>query len=185
MVDYLTGSGYAVAFLIILINRYGGFQVVIWRIRKVQYFIDYIRGPDKRYRKRMETMDKILKNPARWPYGQGEYLLPEAEAAISEHGAPMYFHAWDDARCIPQYMDTIMDEETGEYKTVFRPKVPPEIIRAGFRSKIAVEMHPPPREESNKLAWYIVPMIFLVLLAVLATAYYSHDVACAVRAHSC
>lgn len=100
----------------------------------------------------------------------------------------MWFHAWDEARAIPQYMETVeeLDKDNNVItKTVFRDKVPPAVIRAGLRSKVAAEMHPVAEQKENKLAWYIVPMLLLILIGVLATALYAHDAVCVVHGRTC
>src|SRR5712692_701777 len=132
MVDSFTATGYALFVLLMIVNRFGGPQVVYYRIRAIPYFIAYIRGPDKRYRRRLFRMSIIQKHsPAMFEYGRGNYMVPESEAAIDARGAPMWFFAWDESRCIPQYMDTkeVTNEKGDRYTvTEFREKVPPEVI---------------------------------------------------------
>ncbi len=192
MVDSLTATGYALFVLLMVINRFGGPQVVYYRIRGIAYFIDYIRGPDKRYRRRLFRMSIIQKHsPAMFEYGRGNYLVPESEAAIDARGAPMWFHAWDESRCIPQYMDTVevMDEKGERYtKTEFREKIPPEVIKAGFLGMAASSINIgnlDAEQKPNKLAWYIVPMLLIITIAALVGAYYEYNTTCALHTLAC
>lgn len=119
-------------------------------------------------------------------YGNGSYHVPEAEASVSASGAPMWFHAWDEFRCIPQYMDTVQDPETGEYKTIYRSKVPPSVIRAGFEAVIAKDIHregQQPRREG--FSWFIVIGLIVLTLVAIGSLYYSYNTFCATHPQSC
>jgi hypothetical protein len=191
MVDTFTLTGYALLVLLIVVNRFGGPQVAYYRLRRVSYFIDYMRGPDKRYRRRIHRTDEIKKHsPAMFDYGRGSYMVPESEAAIDAQGANMWFHAWDESRCIPQYMDTVekTNEETGERYTVteFREKVPPELIKAGFIGKTASDIHAlDQQKEVSKFPFFVVPILIIIVIGVLVIAWYDYNTTCALRTVAC
>lgn len=193
MVDIGTTAsllGWGLFFLHMIIGRFGGYQVVYYRARKIPYFIDYIRGPDKRYRRYLHPMtDMTGQNPPMYDYGSGSYQLPESEATLSEHGASMWFHAYNEFRAIPQYMDvttvTNIDGSTSPVKE-WRQMVPPDLIKEGFRSKIAVDIN---RESEpakrDKLAWYIVPMLIIIVIMIAALVYYDYNTTCALGTQAC
>lgn len=193
MVDSLTLTGYALFVLLMIVNRFGGPQVVYYRIRGIAYFIDYIRGPDKRYRRRMFPMSVIQKHsPAMFEYGRGSYLVPESESAIDGRGAPMWFHAWDESRPIPQYMDTIevTDEKTGERytKTEYREKLPPEVIKAGFIGMAASSINIgnlDMEKQPNKFPFFVVPILIIIAIGVLVGVYYEYNTTCALHTIAC
>jgi hypothetical protein len=193
LVDTLTLTGYALFVLLMIVNRFGGPQVVYYRIRGIAYFIDYIRGPDKRYRRRLFPMSIIQKHsPAMFHYGRGDYQVPEAEAAIDARGAPMWFHAWDESRCIPQYMDTIevTNEDTGERytQTQFREKVPPEVIRAGFLGMAASAVNIGNLDQEkvpNKFPFFVVPILIIIAIGVLVGVWYEYNTTCALHTVAC
>ena len=104
----------------------------------------------------------------------------------------MWFHAWDESRCIPQYMDTIekTNPETGERFTVteFREKIPPEVIKAGFLGMAASSINIgnlDVEQKPNKLAWYIVPMLLIITIAALVGVYYEYNTTCALHTMAC
>src|SRR6266849_5791566 len=95
----LTGVFYLFFIGFIIFQRLGGYPEAWYRITRHPYFIDYLRGPDKKYRRHVEEMVKMdtTGGIARWTLGQGQYHLPDSEASLSSNGAPMWFHAWDEA----------------------------------------------------------------------------------------
>lgn len=193
MVDTLTFTGYTLFVLLMIINRFGGPQIAYYRLRRISYFIDYMRGPDKRYRRRIHKTEIIQKHsPAMFHYGRGDYEVPESEAAIDAQGANMWFHAWDESRCIPQYMDTVQetDPKTGETYTItkFREKVPPEVIHAGFLAMAASAINIGNLDQEktvNKLPFFLVPVLVIVLIAALVGVYYEYNTTCALHTLAC
>jgi hypothetical protein len=178
---------YLVIGSMLIINRLGGPQEAYYRVLRKPYFIEYFRGPDKRYRRRLFPLTDIETHwPAMHKYGNGMYAVPESEAATSASGAPMWFHAYDDFRAIPQYMDTIIDEETGEAKTVFREKIPPRLIAEGFESTTIAQIHadtePKPRDIP---LWIIITGLAVVIIILIAIGYYDYNTTCAVKSAAC
>lgn len=186
MVDAQTTILYLIIGGMFIVNRLGGPQEAYYRIRRIAYFIDYIRGPDKRYRRRLFPMTDIKNSPAMHHYGNGDYGVPEGEAAISASGAPMWFHSWDEFRCIPQYMDTKVNEETGETITAYHEKMPPHLIAEGFASKtvadIQADTQPKPRDFP---LWIIVTGVIITIILIGAVAYYDYNTTCAVHSAAC
>lgn len=186
MVDAQTTILYLVIGSMFVINRLGGPQEAYYRIFRKPYFIDYIRGPDKRYRRRLFPMTDIFGTPSQHKYGNGSYGLPEGEAATSASGAPMWFHQYDEFRCIPQYMDTVVDEETGESITKFREKMPPSVICDGFESKTVADIQRDTQPvEKNFPMWIMATGIIVIVILIAGIMWYDYNTTCAVHSAAC
>ncbi len=186
MADILTVGEFLAIIGIVITNRLGGPQEAYYRIRRLPYFIDYIRGPDRRWRKHIFPLSMIQHHsPAMYEYGRGNYLVPETEASQSSNGAPLYFHNWDDTRPIPTDLDSKMLPD-GTVVKEYRDRIPPEVIKAGFSAKIAADIHRQGEQaKPSKLAWYIVFGLMIVVLIQLVNTYYGYNVNCALHTDAC
>lgn len=111
--------------------------------------------------------------------------MPEAEASVSERGAPLWFHAWDDSRPVPQYMDSVAQPD-GSYITVYRDKIPPRVIKAAFESKVAADIHRQGElQTQNKLAWFVIPALILVVVLIAGVLWFDWNSFCATHASQC
>lgn len=187
--DASAGATYIVYIIFIgfiIFQRLGGWPEAMYRIRRIPYFVDYIRGPDKRFRRRIFPLDMIQKHsPAMFRYGRGDYMVPDEAASASANGAPMWLHNWDDSRPIETNIDTIHNPD-GSVTTKFRERIPPEVIQAGFEGKVVADLaHEGDEVKSNKLAWYIVPMLLILLLAIVVELYYGYNNYCGLHPKSC
>lgn len=184
----LTGIFYLFLFVYIGFQRLGGYPEAWYRISRKPYFIDYIRGPDKRYRRHVDELAKIDTSSGLplWQFGEGAYHMAESEASLSQNGAPMWFHAWNETRAIPQYMDTVVGPD-GKARLEFRPKVPPSVFKAGMKSKVARDLH---RDEDEKpgpsgFKWYTVTALGLAIIIMIAVLYFEYSNYCGIHAHAC
>jgi len=183
----LTGVFYLFFISFIIFQRLGGYPEAWFRIRRVPYLVDYIRGPDKKYRRHIEEMAKIDTSSglAMWHFGNGDYHLPESEASLNANGAPMWFHAWDEGRAIPQYMDTVVGPD-GKATLVFRPKVPPSILQAALKSKVAHDIHR--EEEAPKVEgfkWATITLLIITIVIMIGVLYFEYSNHCGISPKSC
>ncbi len=183
----LTGTFYLFFIGFIIFQRLGGYPEATYRIRRLPYFIDYIRGPDKKYRRHVEEMVKIDSSSgiAMWKFGIGWYHLPESEASLSSNGAPMWFHAWDEARAVPQYMDTVVGPD-GKASLQFRPKVPPAILAAALKSKVARDIHR--EEEESKpegFKWATITLLIIGIMITVGVLYFEYSNYCGIHPKLC
>jgi hypothetical protein len=185
--DYSTIYVLAAAFVVFRIyNMLGGWPEAYYRIRRYPYFVDYIKGPDKRFRKHVFLTKLIHHSPAQFPFGKGNYLVPDEEASASGSGAPLWFHNWDDARPIPTSLDTITDPETGQVTTKYRDRLSPVSIRKGFENQVAADIHrntePNPQRGMSTLMLVLIIAGIVLMVGVL---YYEYSNGCAVHAATC
>jgi hypothetical protein len=183
----LTGVFYLFFITFIIFQRLGGYPEAWYRITRKPYFIDYIRGPDKKYRRHVEEMTKIDTSSgiAMWNLGKGFYHLPESEASLSSNGASMHFHSWDEARAIPQYMDTVVGPD-GRASLQFRPKVPPAILAAALKSKVARDIHR--EEELSKpegFKWATITLLIIGIVIMIGVLYFEYSNHCGISPKSC
>lgn len=187
MADYSTVYVLVGAFIAFRIyNTLGGWPEAYYRIRRWSYFIDYIKGPDKRFRKHTKLSKEIHHSPAMWNLGKGSYLVPDQEASASASGAPLWFHNWDDARPIPTSLDVVTDEASGMTTTKYRERMSPEAIRRGFENKIAADVHR--NTEQNPQRGMSTLMLIILIVAVVlmvGVLYYEYSNGCAVHAATC
>lgn len=184
----LTGIFYLFFIGFIIFQRLGGYPEAWYRIRRLPYFVDYIRGPDKKYRRHVEEMAKIDTESgiSLWHFGVGDYHLPDAEASLNVNGAPMWFHAWDEARAIPQYMDTEVGKD-GKARLVFRPKVPPSILAAGMKTKVARDIHRDEEAEKGPegFKWSTTILLLLGIVVMVTVLYFEYNNYCGLHPHNC
>lgn len=168
-------AGVALAFRVW--NMLGGWPEAWYRIRRISYFVDYIRGPDKRFRKHVFKAAIIQHHsPAMFAFGRGSYLVPDNEASNSASGAPLWFHNWDDSRPIPVTLGK--DAE-------FRERMPPEVIRKGFESKVAADIHRHGAPETHKTSWLILVAILVLVVLIMGVLYYDYNTYCATHPNQC
>lgn len=188
MVDTLTIIFYVFFIGFIIFQRLGGYPEAWYRIRRVPYFIDYIRGPDKKYRRHVDQMSAINTSSglSLWPFGEGAYNLPESEASLNVNGAPMWFHAWNEMRAIPQYMDTIVGPDGKEHME-YRPKIPPSVIKAAFKSQVAKDIHreEQPKEGPSGFKWYTVTALGVGIIIMVALLYFEYNNYCGLHPAAC
>lgn len=191
MVDTSTTFAYLIAIMFVgyaLFQRLGGYPEALWRIQKKPYFVSYIRGPDKRYRKHPDLLANVdtQSGLSLWEFGNGKYHLPESEAALTVNGVPLWFHQWDDIRAIPQYMDTVVGPD-GKTSLQYRPKIPPAVIKAAFKSQVAKDIHreEQPKEGPSGFKWYTVVILAVLVLVTFATLYFSWNAYCGNHPTAC
>jgi hypothetical protein len=184
----LTGVFYLFFIGFIIFQRLGGYPEAWYRIRRIPYFVDYIRGPDKKYRRHSEPMAEMdtTGGIARWTLGKGQYHLPDSEASLSNNGAPMWFHQWDDARAVPQYMDTIVGAD-GRASLQFRPKIPPSLFAAGMKSKVAIDLHRDEKEpqKTEGFKWITVTLLVIGIVIMIGVLYFEYSNHCGISPKSC
>lgn len=188
MVDYTTLALGIFLVPIILFQRLGGWPEAWWRISKKPYFVAYIRGPDKRYRKHPDLLANVNTESglSMWTFGNGAYNLAESEAALSVNGVPMWFFQWNETRAIPQYMDQVVGPD-GKPRLEFRPKIPPSVIKAAFKSQVAKDIHreEQPTEGPSGFKWYTVVALGILVLITFATLYFSWNAYCGNHPTAC
>ena len=179
---------YAAAGLLLLFRIYnmqGGWPEAYYRIRRKPYFVDYIKGPDKRFRKHVFLLNIIQRHsPAMFTFGNGNYLVPDSEASNSASGAPLYFHNWDDTRPIPTTIDTFTEPD-GSVTTRYRERIPPGIIKAGFQSKVAEDIHRHGLPSPPKTGWLILVALVVMAILIAGVLYYDYNSYCALHPNSC
>lgn len=183
-----TGLFYAFFIGFIIFQRLGGYPEAWYRIRRIPYFVDYIRGPDKKYRRHVEQMAKIATDAgiSLWHFGVGDYHLPDGEASLNTNGAPMWFHAWDEARAIPQYMDSEVGPD-GKPRRVFRPKVPPSILAAGMKTKVARDIHRDEEEPKGPegFKFLTIALLGIMIVVMVVVLYFEYSNHCGLSPKSC
>src|SRR3989442_1494320 len=80
----LTGTFYLFFIGFIIFQRLGGYPEAWYRLTRKPYFIDYIRGPDKRYRRHPDLLANMNTESglSLWEFGNGMYHLPESESGL-------------------------------------------------------------------------------------------------------
>jgi hypothetical protein len=158
----------------------GGWPEAWYRIAKTPYFVAWFVDPSKEPHREIYKFDDITEDsPAGFDRkGGGRYFIDEkGPAGLASNGRLAMIYKWDESEPVP-----LLDFKKG------KDGWDPMVVKKGFMTKIAKDMHRVGEEPPSKLSgrnFTIVLVLAIVVTLGLVAAYYSYNTYCALAPARC
>lgn len=142
----------------------GGWPEAWYRLRRVDYFVQFIREASGKITRHVHKWDKIRRNsPAMFSFKGGDWLVDE-DLQSRSNGRPAWFYNYNDARPIPMGVDKL--------------RCDPVLIQKGFRNKTIGDIHRTGEDKKPKdKLWLAIILIALVGMTIYSV-YLGYNIYC-------